>query len=230
MPYKILLFDLDNTLLDFDANEFDSLTKLFAQRGYPLSDELRAYYNTVNDRLWASYERGEIPLDGVLNSRFPQTLRRLGIEADGSDWENAYRELLGNGSQLIDGAAMLCQSLSRTHRLFVITNGVTQTQHKRLREAGLSGFFEDVFTSQEIGFQKPSSGFFDYIAGHIRDFEKKDALIIGDSLNTDIKGGLLAGIDTCWFNRKGQAPSAEIPSTYAITALEELYDLLGLSL
>lgn len=226
MPYKILLFDLDNTLLDFDANESDSLDKLFRLHGLVLTDEARAAYQSVNKRLWNAYEIGKIPLAEVLGTRFAETMLALGQTVDGDEWENAYRELLGNGSQLMHGAPALCQSLSKTHRLFIITNGVTETQHKRLREAGLSDFFEGIFTSQEIGAQKPSSAFFDYIATHIRDFEKKDALIIGDSLNTDIKGGLLAGIDTCWFNRKEQAPSAEIPSTYTITALDALTDVL----
>ncbi len=226
MPYKILLFDLDNTLLDFDANEAASLDRLFRLQGLSLTDEACAAYQSVNKRLWDAYESGKIPLSEVLGTRFSETMLSLGQAVDGTEWENTYRELLGNGSQLMDGAPALCQSLSRTHRLFVITNGVAQTQHKRLREAGLSSFFESVFTSQEIGFQKPSPAFFEYVAHHIPNFEKKDALIIGDSLNTDIKGGLLAGIDTCWFNRKGQAASAEIPSTFVISALSQLSNVL----
>jgi 2-haloacid dehalogenase len=86
-------------------------------------------------------------------------------------------------------------------------------------------FFEDIFDSQSIGFQKPSKEFFDYVMSHIKDFNIKEALIIGDSLNTDIKGGLLSGIDTCWINRKSQKCSAEIQSTYTITSLVELYDI-----
>lgn len=182
-------------------------------------------YNSVNKQLWADYENGKIVLDNLLNSRFSETMLRLGKVVDGVEWENQYRELLGNGCRLIDGAIEVCRSLSVSNRLFVITNGVTQTQIKRLKQSGLYEFFEDVFDSQSIGFQKPSREFFDYVIGHIRDFNLKEALIIGDSLNTDIKGGRMSGIDTCWYNKKSQKCSSEIISTYTISSLAELYDI-----
>ncbi|HBF37424.1 MAG TPA: noncanonical pyrimidine nucleotidase, YjjG family [Firmicutes bacterium] len=225
MSYKILLFDLDDTLLDFGANEIDSLNKLFHQHGYTFSDELFGVYDSVNKQLWTDYENGNIALDEVLNARFSETMLKLGKIVDGTDWENQYRELLGNGYQLIDGALELCQSLSVSHRLFVITNGITKTQIMRLKQAGLYRFFEDIFDSQSIGFQKPSKEFFNYVMGHIKNFNVSEALIIGDSLNTDIKGGLLSAIDTCWINRKSQKCSAEIQSTYTITSLAEVCDI-----
>ena len=226
MSYKILLFDLDDTLLDFSANEADSLKKLFCEHGISYSDELFQIYSAVNKQLWSDYERGLIPLNEVLDSRFAQTLLIIGQSGSGSAWEARYRALLGEGAQLMDGAFELCRSLSASHRLFVITNGVTETQIKRLERAGLSEYFEAVFTSQSISFQKPSKEFFDYVAAHIKNFRASDALVIGDSLHTDIKGGISAGIDTCWLNRKLQKSSAEIQSTYIITNLEELHGIL----
>jgi 2-haloacid dehalogenase len=225
MSYNILLFDLDDTLLDFATNETDSLNKLLQQHGYTFSDEWFQVYNSVNKQLWAEYESGNIVLGDVLNARFSETMLKLGKVVDGIEWENEYRELLSNGCQLIEGALEVCQSLSISHRLFVITNGITQTQLKRLKLSGLYEFFEDVFDSQSIGFQKPSTEFFDYVMSNINGFNKREALIIGDSLNTDIKGGLLSEIDTCWMNRTSQKCSAEIQSTYTITSLRELYDI-----
>lgn len=204
LRYSILLFDLDDTLLDFEANEADSLRKLFGQNGYAFTDALFQVYNCINKQLWDEYENGQIVLDDVLNTRFSKTMLRLGKTVDGAEWEAQYRELLGNGCQRIDGALAICQRLSTLHRLFVITNGITRTQIKRLKESGLYDYFEGVFVSQSIGFQKPSKEFFHYVMDHIRDFRKEEALVIGDSLNTDIKGGFLAGIDTCWINRKAQ--------------------------
>lgn len=116
-------------------------------------------YNSVNKQVWADYEKGDIVLDDVLNSRFSETMLRLGKVVDGIAWENQYRELLSNGSQLIEGALELCQSLSASHRLYVVTNGITKTQIKRLKQSGLYDFFEDIFNSQSIGFQKPSKEF-----------------------------------------------------------------------
>lgn len=225
MSYKILLFDLDDTLLDFAANEADSLHKLFQQNGYTFSDELFQVYNSVNKQLWVDYENGKIALDEVLHSRFAKTMLRLGEVVDGVAWEKQYRELLGNGCQLMEGALELCQSLSASHRLFAITNGITKTQIKRLKQSGLYEFFEDIFDSQSIGFQKPSKGFFDYVMNHIKDFNIKEALVIGDSLNTDIRGGLMAGIDTCWLNIDSKKCPADIQSTYTIASLVELYDI-----
>ena len=228
MRYHILLFDIDDTLLYFGANETDSLNQLFQEHGYVFSEELFRLYNSVNKQLWADYENGKIALSEVLNTRFSKTLSRMGKVVDGVGWERRYRELLGNGCQLMEGALELCQSLSASHRLFVITNGVSQTQIKRLKQSGLYEFFEDVFDSQSIGFQKPSKEFFDYVMSHINGFEREKALVIGDSLNTDIKGGLLSGIDTCWVNSKSQKGSADIQSTYTVASLTELYGICTL--
>lgn len=228
MSYKILLFDLDDTLLDFGANEIDSLSKLFQQHGYPFSKEIFQTYTIVNKQLWADYENGTIELQEVLNSRFSKTMERLGSVVDGAVWESQYREHLGNGCQLMKGALEVCQRLSASYRLFVITNGIAKTQLKRLKQSGLSNFFEDIFISQSIGYQKPSIEFFDYVANHIKDFNKKESLIIGDSLTSDIKGGLLSGIDTCWFNRKDQKCTDEIQSTYTIASLMEIYNICNL--
>jgi 2-haloacid dehalogenase len=225
MSYKILLFDLDDTLLDFGANEADSLNKLFQQHGYTLTDELFQLYNSVNKQLWADYEEGKIALHELLNTRFSRTMLKLGEVVDGAEWENQYRELLGNGCQLIEGALELCQSLSASHRLFIITNGVTQTQIKRLKQSGLYDFFEDIFYSQSVGFQKPSKEFFDYVMSHIKDFKIEEALVIGDSLNTDIKGGIQAGIDTCWVNWNSKPCPADMQITYTVSSLAELYDV-----
>jgi len=225
MRYKTLLFDLDDTLLDFAANEVDSLNKLFQRHGYTFTNERYQAYNSVNKQLWSDYEDGNITLNDVLSQRFSKTMLTFGKLIDGSEWENQYRELLGNGCQLMDGALELCQNLSVSHRLFVITNGVTNTQLRRLEQSGLRAFFEDVFCSQSIGFQKPTREFFDHVMLHINDFNKDEALIIGDSLNTDIKGGLLAGIDTCWINYKSATPSSEIKSTYTISTLLDLCNI-----
>jgi 2-haloacid dehalogenase len=227
MNYKIILFDLDDTLLDFGANEIESLNKLFKQHGYALTDEVFGIYNSINKQLWADYEDGKITLDQVLYTRFSKTLLQLGDQVDGIEWENGYREHLGNGHQLIEDAIEVCDLLSKTHRLFIVTNGVTKTQIKRLEMSGLYNYFEDVFVSHSIGFQKPKKEFFDHVKNHIIGFDANETLIIGDSLNSDIKGGNLAGIDTCWMNLKQQKPSCEIKPTYTISRLEQLFTILN---
>ncbi|REE88961.1 2-haloacid dehalogenase [Paenibacillus taihuensis] len=223
MSYKILLFDLDDTLLDFGANELRSLTHLFEQHGHSLTDELFQLYNSVNKQLWADYENGTKTLDIVLSTRFSETMLKLGKEVDGLEWENLYRELLGEGEQiLIEGALEVIQQLSGTHRLFIVTNGISRTQIKRLKQSGLYDYFEDIFGSQSIGYQKPSIHFFEHVMKHIPNFKREEALMIGDTLNSDIKGGMQAGIDTCWINRTQQQSKPGLQSTYTISSLTEL--------
>ncbi len=225
MRYTTLLFDLDNTLMDFSANEADSLNKLFSNHGYALSDELLSAYHTVNRQLWSDYENGSILLDDVVYSRFSKTMSGIGQTVDGIAWENMYRELLGNGYQLMEGALELCARLSATHRMFIVTNGLTQTQIRRMQQSGLYEYFEEIFTSQNIGYQKPSKEFFEHVMTHIKDFDKTKALVIGDSFATDIKGGIQAGIDTCWINLHAQKNPQDIHSTYTVATLAEVYDI-----
>ena len=226
MKYEMLLFDLDDTLLDFEANERESLEKLFTDNGFSFNKEIFDTYHRINKELWNGYEKGTLDLNEVLNTRFSKTLHQLGQTVDGVLWEMQYRTLLGQGYQLMEGAYDLCQQLSKSHRLFIITNGVTETQLNRLRLSKLHPFFEEIFTSQELGYQKPAKEFFDYVKGHIKEFKADKALVIGDSLSSDIKGGYLAGIDTCWINRKNTENTSGIPITYTITKLPELYSIL----
>lgn len=225
--YELLLFDLDDTLLDFSSNEKNALKTLYEENHIPFTAEVFDLYHSINKSLWTSYEKGEIPLDEVLNTRFSKALLPLGITADGRLWEKKYRELLSNLHQPIEGAPELIKRLSGSFRLFIVTNGVTETQMKRLKCSGLYPYFEAIFTSQNIGYQKPAFEFFDYVISHIKDFHSESALLIGDSLNSDIKGGNTAGIDTCWINRSSALNTGEIQSTYTITDLKELYGILG---
>lgn len=225
MDYKILLFDLDDTLLDFKAIEMVSLPTLFENFGFSLTSEWLDVYNKINKKLWQDYESGHIVLQDVLNNRFSNTMASLGHQVNGIEWEDRYRELLSNGHILVEGALEVCSKLSEAYRLFIITNGIAKTQKKRLKDAKIYTYFEDIFTSEAIGAAKPSIDFFSYIAKHIKEFDKSKTLIIGDSLNTDIKGGLLAGIDTCWFNPHN-LDSNSISPTYTISKLVELYSVL----
>jgi 2-haloacid dehalogenase len=225
MNYKILLFDLDDTLLDFTANEMASLTNLFEIHGVTFTDEIFKVYSTVNRKLWDAYENSEIPLDTVLNTRFSETLSILGYTVDGIEWEGEYRKFLSEGYQMMEGALEVCKQLSQNHRLFIVTNGVTTTQINRLKLSGLYDYFEGIYTSQEIGFQKPAKEFFDYVIGQINDFNKTDTLIIGDSLSTDIKGGNLAGIHTCWMNPESKTCPDHFTCDYTISNLHELLSL-----
>mgnify|MGYP000177056742 FL=1 len=226
MRYEFLLFDLDNTLLDFDAGEKEALHNLFCAHGIPVTEPLLAHYHTVNHALWREYEKGTRTIDQVLNTRFSLTMRAFGKEISGEDWEREYRVYLGEEHALIPGAKEVCERLAPTRRMYIITNGIRDTQIRRLQDAGLFSCFQRIFNSESIGFQKPHLSFFTYVMTHIEGFDQRRALVIGDSQASDIAGGQGAGLDTCWFNKYGVSDTASITADYKIDHLTELLKIV----
>lgn len=226
MHYDTLLFDVDNTLLDFDANEAESFRCMLRDKGEAYSDELYNTYRMVNEQMWRAIERGEATTSEVVNTRFARLMSKYGKQVDGMEWENCYRSYLNHGIQEMPYVKEVLERLKGKYRLFIITNGMEETQHYRLEGSGLKPYFEDIFISQSVGAGKPSSEFFDYVKDHIRGFDVQRSLVIGDSLTSDILGGQLAGIDTCWFCKEGVDNMLDEDPTFTIHSLRELLTVL----
>lgn len=226
MKYDTLLFDVDNTLLDFDANEKESFKSMILDKGEEYSEELYETYKKMNHRMWEAVERGEITIDDVLYTRFSKLMNMYRKEVDGIEYENTYRFYLNRGIQEMPNVHEVLSELKKNHRLYVITNGIKETQDSRMNRSGLVKYFEERFISESIGANKPSSEFFDYVKNNIDDFNPSNTLIIGDSLTSDIKGGNLAGIDTCWFCKEETVNNTGIIPTYEIHALDELFEII----
>lgn len=227
--YQTLLFDVDDTLLDFSAAENFALRLLFEDQKIRLTTEIEADYKKINLGLWKSFEEGKINRDEVVNTRFSLLFKEYGQFVDGFLLEKKYRSYLEEGHQLVNGAFELISDLQNQYDLYIVTNGVSKTQDKRLRDSGLYPLFKDIFVSENTGFQKPMKEFFDFVFARIPNFSVEHGLIIGDSLSSDIKGGQLAGLDTCWFNPEMKPNNTQTIPTYQIQKLNNLYQILKLN-
>lgn len=226
MKYKILLLDADDTLLDFKKTEEYALSYTFEKYGISFTEQVRSTYKTINHKLWASFEAGEITKDMILARRFRNTFAALGIQGEFMGFEEEYQLALGRGGFLIPEAMEVCQKLSESCRLYIVTNGVQATQDSRMKLSGLLPYIQNVFVSETTGYQKPQREYFEYVFSRISDFDPTQTLMIGDSLGSDMKGGCNAGLDVCWYNPDGKPNGAKIPLTYEIRNLKELYDIV----
>lgn len=224
--YKFLLFDLDDTLLDFSAAEDFALHRLFEEEGLILTKEIEETYRQINSSLWRKFEEGAITRDEVTSTRFAKLFSLYGKQVDGKLFDDKYRNHLAECKVFIDGAWELINDFATKYQLYIVTNGVSATQYKRLDITGLAPLFHKVFVSEDTGFQKPMLGFFDYVFDRIPNFKKEEALIIGDSFSADIIGGINAGIDTCWLNRFHKVNETDQKPTYEIQHLQQLYTIL----
>jgi len=225
--YKTLLFDADNTLFDFQACEKEALRLVFHKYNYELNEEITRIYERINLALWKKFEQGLIDRDTVIYSRFGQLFKEIGIFDDGISFEDDYQELLGMQHFFIDGASEVVQKLYERFDLYIVTNGVTATQLRRLKDSGVDNYVKKIFVSEETGYQKPMKEYFDYCFDRIEDLDRERTIIIGDSLSSDIKGGNNAGIATCWFNPNRLENNTDIKVDYEIRHLTDLYQILG---
>lgn len=224
--YRSIFIDLDDTILDFGAAERAAISKTFRRIGLEPTPALLARYSEINLSQWEAYERGEITRDTVLIRRFEILFCELGVCMDAQSTEDIYRGYLGIGHYFIDGAVALLEYLAPKYNLYLASNGVAATQYSRLQSANIGHFFREIFISEVTGAHKPEKAYFDYCFARIPDFDPEQALMIGDSLTSDILGGKNAGIRTCWFNPNHKRHRAEIVPDYEVFSLEELKNIL----
>ena len=225
MKYDILFFDVDETILDFKKAEKIAFTKLLKQMNLTFSEELYKKYSYFNHGLWEKHEKGLISQKEVVNTRFKIFFNSLGIDCDGEELEKSYQNNLALEAHFIEHALDVIKDLSTKYDLYILTNGVSTTQHSRLDLLNLKKYFKHLFISEEVGAQKPSKAFFDHVLKVVNPKDKSRILMIGDSLTSDILGGNNAGIDTCWVNRFDKEYGEIIP-TYQISSLLDLYWIL----
>ncbi len=225
--FDILLLDLDDTILDFHKAEGVAIRRTFSHFGIDPTDAVADRYSIINKAHWAALERKELTREQVVVGRFAQLFAELGAEADPIAVARQYEQYLSQGHWFLPGAEEALIALSRHYRLFLVSNGTAIVQKGRLDSSGIRKYFEKIFVSQEIGANKPSLDYFNPVFAQIPDFEKSRAIIVGDSLGSDIQGGINAGIATCWVNPHHTPANPRIPADYEIEALSQLPALLA---
>ena len=227
MSYKFLLFDLDHTLLDFDAAEDIALTQLLEEEGVEDIQNYKDYYVPMNKALWKDLEQKKITKDALINTRFEKLFAHFGIEKDGSYLAERYQFFLSKQGQTYLGVEDLLKNLiKQDYELYAATNGITGIQTGRLAQSGLAPYFNQVFISEQLQTQKPDALFYEKIGQQIAGFSKEETLMIGDSLTADIQGGNNAGIDTIWYNPHHLENYTQAQPTYEIHSYQDLLDCL----
>ena len=227
MIYKFLLFDLDHTLLDFDAAEDVALSHLLKEEGVEDIQAYKNYYVPMNKTLWKDLEQKKITKVELVNTRFEKLFAHFGIEKDGAYLAARYQFFLSKQGQIFPGVEDLLKKLiHQGFELYAATNGITFIQTGRLEQSGIAPYFKEIFISEQLHTQKPDAAFYEKIGARIPNFDKDHALMIGDSLSADIQGGNNAGIDTIWYNPHHLENKTQAQPTYEVDSYQALLEIL----
>ncbi len=231
---KVILWDIDGTLLDFGAAEKAAIHQCFASHDMgECTDEMLGRYVAINRKYWEALERGELTKTEVLVGRFREFFEAEGLPVEKAESFNAqYQVRLGDTVVFCDNAFELVQKYKNQLKQYAVTNGTKVAQDRKLRNSKLDTVFDGIFISDVLGVEKPNKGFFDLVFAEIGDYAKDEVLIVGDSLTSDIRGGNNAGILTCWYNPKKTANHNDEKHTndvcvdFEITNLWEIEQIL----
>ncbi len=224
MKYLWLLFDADDTLFDYPQAEAKALQWTFTEVGLSFKPDYLPIYHKFNRQVWQEFEQGTLSAFDLRTKRFSLLFNELGIESDPHLFSPLYLKNLARGSDLITGAAETLQALSKKHHIGLVTNGLADVQRPRLQNSSIHTLIEKIFISEEMGAVKPEAAYFDLVFDEIGHPKREAVLIIGDSLTSDMLGGIQYGIHTCWFNPARK--TTDLPVTYQIQTLPELITLL----
>ena len=227
MPkYRTLLFDADQTLLDFHRSEHEAVTDCLEAFGVPVNNETIAKYSEINTSYWKMLERGEIEKSKLYSARWATFAEFYGYDIDAQAISDLYIDKLSEKAYVLDGAEEMVEKLSESCRIYIITNGNKKVQDGRMGKLSISRLFLDRFISEEIGFEKPSVEYFDIVKSKIPNFDPETTLVIGDSLTSDIQGGINAGLDTCWYNPQKKSAPEGMSITYIVSSFSEIEDII----
>lgn len=226
--YKYLLWDIDGTILDFVASERCAIKELFKRfKLGECTDEMIQIYSKINVKYWDALARNELTKPEVLIGRFNEFFTLMNIDTGvAEDFNKAYQLALGDYCIFVKDAKEILLSQKGKYTIVAVTNGTKIAQTKKLKASGLNKIFDSIFISEDVGFEKPNVEFFRYVFDTLNIKDKSEVLIIGDSLASDIQGGINAGIDTCWYNPKHTENKGNLKITYEIDDLKKIEEIL----
>lgn len=228
--YRLLILDADGTLFDYQKAQRYALESLCRELDIPFSDAHLAAFREANDSVWEAFEQKEITSEELKTERFARFFRRMNLKLSAQQASSIYLQYLGKAGFLFDGARELLTALKEHYQLALLTNGLAATQRGRLQAAGLDDWFDPVVISEEVGVQKPDPQIFSHVFKQARINSRKQALMVGDSLSSDIAGGNASGIDTCLLDfdnlYQESVTEDERRPAYVVGSYQELLELL----
>jgi len=224
--YTWLYLDLDNTILDFDKASWFAFYDAFDKHMVEMDRAKYKRYKEINHKMWVELEKGNMEPDVLVVKRWELFMDELGLKLDPEIINNSYFDHLGYNPIYVPGAKELIPELSNLYNLCLVTNGLAQVQIPRLRLTGIDKYFKHIVISETIGVAKPAEAFFDHVQNLTEHPMKEDVLVVGDTLTSDIRGGINYGFDTCWFDFRGEGNATEYHPQYTISSLEQLRGLL----
>ena len=223
---EFLFLDLDDTILDFHKAEHLAISKTLREFGLEPTQAVLDRYSLINKAHWEQLERKELTREQVLVGRFAVLFAEYAISADPVAVARRYEDNLSVGHYFLPGAEEALQRLQKKYKLYLASNGTAKVQAGRLKSANISHYFQNIFISQEIGADKPDEAYFQRCFAQIPGFDRSKAMIVGDSLTSDILGGIRSGIATCWVNPRQQPPRPDICPDHEIRSISQLESLL----
>lgn len=228
--YEFLLFDADNTLLDFDADMAQAFAACYQEAGFPAiapySPAMLTSYCEINDRWWKKFEAGACTKQELFENRFAEYRQRHGFPGEARQINALYFENLSKFGSLLPGAEPMLARLSKKHKIYIVTNGNAVSQAARIEISGLGAYILGCFVSEAVGVGKPDIRYFRHVFSHIPGFDRERAIVIGDGLSSDILGAHLAGTDSIWYNPSKHPNPEKIPCTYQAESFSRIVEIL----
>lgn len=228
--YKHILLDLDDTILDFNASETFAFQKVAEDLGVTYSETLLDHYKIYNQSLWQKIEKNELTKAELMTQRFPGFFSQYGIHnLIGQEIDDLFRDYLATGAHVVPGAQQLLIDLKKAGKqVYAASNGIYTTQISRLEQANLIEYFDELFISEKLGYNKPHAGFFEQVFKQLEPASFDSSIMVGDSLSSDIKGANAVKLPVVWFNPNNISAPKDLTIDYQISDLTHLYDILDL--